>query len=229
MVLSKMEKIMNKHRQKKTVGAKIVSFLMFFMPVVFLTPGHTLHSYPDPASITSNKVHNLYLTTGLVIRKEVILPAAADRVWQAWTTEKGVTGFFAPEASVDLAIGGKYEMYFDPKQPKGKQGSEGCRILSFVPSEMLSFTWNAPLSIPGVRKERTWVVLTFEELTQERTRLSLVHLGWQAGPEWKKALVYFDRAWEIVLGRLHHYLQQGPLDWKSPYTPEANKISSENG
>ena len=221
-----MEKIMNKHWQKIIIGTKTVRFLMFFILTAVLTPGHILCSSPAPASVTSNEGQKLYLTTGLVIRKEVILPAAADRVWQAWTTEKGVTGFFAPEASVDLAIGGKYEMYFDPKQSIGKKGSEGCRILSFVPSEMLSFTWNAPLSMAEVRKYNTWVVLTFEELTPEKTRLSLVHLGWQAGPEWEKALVYFDRAWEIVLGRLNHYLQKGPLDWKSPYTPEFNKKSA---
>jgi len=213
---------MQKYRQQKTIGTKTIGVLIFFILVVVLTPEHILCSSPGPASVTLNKGQKLYLTTGLVIRKEVILPAAADRVWQAWTTEKGVTGFFAPEASVDLAIGGKYEMYFDPKQSIGKKGSEGCRILSFVPSEMLSFTWNAPLSMAEVRKSNTWVVMTFEELTPEKTRLSLVHLGWQAGPEWEKALVYFDRAWEIVLGRLNHYLQKGPLDWKSPYTPETN-------
>lgn len=216
---------MNRFRQKM-IGPGIFYILMFLILAVVLTPGHILHSNIGAASVTSNEGQKLYLTTGLVIRKTVILPAAVNRVWQAWTTEKGVTGFFAREASVDLAVGGKYEMYFDPKQPKEKKGSEGCRILSFVPSEMLSFTWNAPLSMPAVRKERTWVVLTFEQLTPKKTRLSLVHLGWQAGPEWEKALVYFDRAWEIVLGRLHYYLQKGPLDWKSPYTPEVNKNSS---
>lgn len=221
-----MEKIMDRHRQQKNIGTKTMEVLMFFILITILTPDQILHSYMNPASVTSNSGEKLYLTTGLVIRKEVILPAAADRIWQAWTTEKGVTGFFAPEASVDLAIGGKYEMYFNPKQSMGKKGSEGCRILSFVPSEMLSFTWNAPLSMAEVRKMNTWVVLTFKELTPEKTRLSLVHLGWQAGPEWEKALVYFDRAWEIVLGRLNHYLQKGPLDWKSPYTPEVNKKSS---
>lgn len=217
---------MNKHKQKIKIGIKTMEVLILFILVVILTPDHILYSSPGPTSVTSNNGQKIYLTTGLVIRKEVILPATADRVWQAWTTEKGVTGFFAPEASVDLAIGGKYEMYFDPKQSMGKKGSEGCRILSFVPSEMLSFTWNAPLSMAEVRKSNTWVVMTFEELTPGKTRLSLVHLGWQAGPEWEKALVYFDRAWEIVLGRLNHYLQKGPLDWKSPYAPETIKKGS---
>ena len=214
---------MIKDSHKNIAETKTFFILLLVILSVVLTPDQILLSVDDSVSITSNDGQKLYLTTGLVIRKEVILPATPDRIWQAWTTDKGATGFFAPRASVDLAIGGKYEMYFDPEQPKGKQGSEGCRILSFIPGEMLSFTWNAPPSMAGVRKRNTWVVITITELSPGKTRLSLVHLGWQAGPEWKKALVYFDRAWEIVLGRLHHYLQKGPLDWTSPYTPEINR------
>jgi uncharacterized protein YndB with AHSA1/START domain len=214
---------MNDDSHKNFAEIKTSFILMLLILIVVLAPDQILLSVHDSVSIASNDGQKLYLTTGLVIRKEVILPATPDRIWQAWTTDKGVTGFFAPHASVDLAIGGKYEMYFDPKQPKGKQGSEGCRILSFVPREMLSFTWNAPPSMAGVRKKNTWVVVTFTELSPGKTRVSLVHLGWQAGPEWEKALIYFDRAWEIVLGRLHHYLQKGPMDWRSPYTPEINR------
>jgi len=161
----------------------------------------------------------LFLTTGLIIRKIVVVPAPVDDVWKAWTTLEGVKTFFAPDASLELAVGGDYEMYFAPEQPEGLRGGEGCKILSFVPGEMLSFTWSAPPSIPEVRKERTWVVLTFQPLEGDKTQVSLVHLGWQAGEEWQKALKYFDRAWEIVLGRLQYRFQTGPLDWKKPFTP----------
>jgi uncharacterized protein YndB with AHSA1/START domain len=124
---------------------------------------------------------------------------------------------------VELAVGGDYEMYFDPKQPEGLRGSEGCKILSFVPGEMLSFTWNAPPSIPEVRGQHTWVVLTFHALETKKTQVSLIHLGWQVGEEWQKALQYFDRAWEVVLGRLHYRFQKGPINWKSPFTPPVKK------
>lgn len=161
----------------------------------------------------------LYMTTGLIIRKAVIIPASVDDVWKAWTTKEGVVTFFAPKASVELAVGGDYEMYFDPKQPQGQRGSEGCKILSFVPGEMLSFTWSAPPSMPDVRKERTWVVLFFRELEGNKTRIDLLHLGWQMGEEWQEAFRYFDRAWEVVLGRLQYRFQKEPINWKSPFTP----------
>jgi uncharacterized protein YndB with AHSA1/START domain len=171
--------------------------------------------------VGTNEIHaeKIELTTGLAIRKAVIVPAPVAEVWKAWTTEKGVVTFFAPKAAVELAVGGKYEMYFAPKQPRGQKGGEGNTILSFSPEEMLSFTWNAPPSLPEVRKERTWVVLTFKPLEAGKTQISLIHLGWKIGEEWQKALQYFDKAWEVVLGRLQYRFQNGPIDWKNPFTP----------
>lgn len=159
------------------------------------------------------------MTTGLMIRKAVMVPASADEVFDAFTTLEGVKTFFAPDASLELAVHGKYEMYFDPKAPKGQKGGEGNKILSFIPGEMLSFTWNAPPSLPNVRKEQTWVVLTFQPKGPKQTQVNLFHLGWQMGDEWQKAFQYFDKAWEVVLSRLAYRFQKGPIDWKKPFTP----------
>lgn len=203
-------------------------FRLAFMLLV-LAPGMiSVQGNPYGQSGSSNQEKNtrgkkLFLTTGLAIRKAVIVPAHADRVWEAWTTVKGVTSFFAPQASIELAVFGDYEMYFNPEQPEGQRGSEDCQILSFSPGEMLSFSWNAPTSMPGVRKERTWVVLNFQPQEGNKTRVTLIHLGWQMGKEWQDALKYFDKAWEVVLGRLQYRFQQGPIDWKKPFTPGEGK------
>lgn len=161
----------------------------------------------------------LFLSTGLIIRKTVDVNAAVDNTWEAWTTDEGVRSFFAPGSRIELAIGGDYELYFDRKGKTGQKGSEGCKILSFLPGEMLSFTWNNPPSIPDIRNEHTWVVLFFQSMEEEKTRVTLVHLGWQAGESWQKALKYFDKAWDLVLGRLQYRFLNGPLDWKNPFTP----------
>jgi len=160
-----------------------------------------------------------FLSTGLMLRKVVEVPASPDDVWKAWTTPEGVKSFFAPETSLELAINGDYEMYFDPSAPAGQRGGEGNKVLSFLPGEMLSFTWNAPPSLPNVRKERTWVVIYFQALDAKKTKVSFIHLGWQVGEEWQKALQYFDRAWDIVLGRLQYRFAVGPIDWEKPFTP----------
>ena len=73
-----------------------------------------------------------------MIQKEVTVAAPVAEIWQAWTTEEGALTFFAPKANVELAIGGRYEMLFDPAAPPGSQGGEGLKILSYLPEEMLS-------------------------------------------------------------------------------------------
>ena len=155
-----------------------------------------------------------------MIEKTVIVPSPIDQVWEAWTTAFGAESFFAPRANIALSIGGPYELLFNLDAPPGSQGSEGMQVLSFLPPEMLSFEWNAPPSFSGVRGRKTWVVVLFDELTGERTLVGLTHLGWQEGDEWDQVHAYFQRAWDVVLGRLVHRFANCPLDWEQPFTPE---------
>jgi len=110
-------------------------------------------------------------------------------------------------------------MYFDLDAPPGSQGGEGCRVLSYLPQQVLSFSWNAPPEFPNVRKERTWVVILLEELAKRRVKVKLTHLGWKEGQEWDEVFRYFERAWGTVLARLEHRFSAGPIDWHDPYTP----------
>jgi uncharacterized protein YndB with AHSA1/START domain len=153
------------------------------------------------------------------IRKQIVVAAPVTQVWNAWTTREGATSFFAPRANLELAIGGPYEMLFDLEAPPGSQGSEGCKILSYLPPEMLSFDWNAPPQQPNVRRERTWVVVQLEPQGAGATRVKVTHLGWGEGEEWEQVFDYFVRAWRVVLGRLERRFAFGPVDWRDPYRP----------
>jgi len=157
------------------------------------------------------------------IRKEVTVQATPAQVFEAWTTLAGVRSFFAPDANMELRLGGPYEMLFDPEANEGGRGSEGCRILSYLPGEMLSFDWNNPPKLPSIRQEKTWVVVRFDDAGGGRTRLTLTHLGWRTGGEWPQAHAYFERAWDVVLYRLLVCFEKGPINWsKPPYPPAGN-------
>lgn len=152
-----------------------------------------------------------------VVKAEVIAPASLEQVWQAWTTVEGLKSFFAPACKVDLRVGGAYEMYFNPAGAPGERGGEGNAILAIQPQNMLAFTWNAPPSLPNVRRQHTSVVVRFKEIAPGQTKVTLVQSGWGAGEEWDKAFAYFNRAWpEIVLPRLQHRFAKGPIDWNNP-------------
>ncbi len=157
-----------------------------------------------------------------MIRKEIVVDTSMSEVWKAWTTTEGAVTFFAPEANIELARGGSYELLFDLDAPEGSRGGEGLKILSFLPEEMLSFEWNAPPQYPAVRGQRTWVVVQFFRCGNHKVRVRLTHLGWKKGEEWDKAFRYFERAWDVVLARLKHRFAEGPIDWINPYSPPRN-------
>ncbi len=151
------------------------------------------------------------------IQFSLTIPAPVSDVWAAWTTMEGAKTFFAPACKVDLRPGGAYEMYFNLAAPPGQQGGENMILLAIQPERLLSFTWNAPPSLPKVRGQMTHVTVRFEEEGEDQTLVSLVHDGWGEGGEWDQAYTYFTRAWgEIVLPRLQYRFKSGPVDWENP-------------
>jgi uncharacterized protein YndB with AHSA1/START domain len=141
---------------------------------------------------------------------EAVIPAMPGDVWKCWATEEGMKSFMT-DCKIELKIGGAYELYFGGKDvPAGERGSEGCKVLSYEPGRMLSFTWNAPPKFAHARAERTWVVVHVEPHGAHATKVTLKHYGFaekaaefpgHAG-EWKEARAYFANAWPHVTGAL---------------------------
>jgi len=139
------------------------------------------------------------------LAKEVVVVAPPDDVWAAWTSNEGIASWWGPAATdIDLRIGGTFEILFNMGAPVGERGSEGCRILAYVPGELLSFTWNAPPHLP-LRAANTWVVLTFTDREPGSTCVRLVHTGFLDGQDWDDYMSYFDNAWGYVLGLLKEH------------------------
>ncbi|MGH9778617.1 MAG: SRPBCC family protein [Candidatus Acidiferrales bacterium] len=153
------------------------------------------------------------------LRKQVTVAAPLAEVWKAWTTTEGVKTFFGPEAKVEAAVGGPFEIYFGPSQPEGQRGSEGCKVHSVVPMKLLAFTWNAPPTIPTIRNSgvHTVVYIELDESGPDQTRVTMTHVGWGAGEDWDKAYQYFDRAWDAVLGNLRYRFAVGPVQWPGAF------------
>ena len=153
--------------------------------------------------------------TERMLKFSVDVPASVADVWHAWTTEAGATTFFARACHIDLRVGGAYEMYFAPDAPAGERGGDGLTILAIQPERMLSFTWNAPPSLPDVREQHTAVTIRLYPLPANQTRVTLIHSGWGEGGQWDDAFAYFANAWgEVVLPRLQQCFATGPVKWE---------------
>ena len=147
------------------------------------------------------------------IEKEVVVAATPDQVWDAWTTRAGVVSFFAPDAEVDARVGGAFHVFINPFAEPGAKGADDMRFMALQPKRMLSFDWNAPPSIPEIRKQRTFVMIRIEPVDATSTRVTLYHTGWGDGADWDQAYAYFDRAWGNVLANLKKRFETGPVDW----------------
>jgi len=146
-----------------------------------------------------------------VVRVEGNVNAPVAAVWRAFTTSQGAEEFFAQKANINLAIGGPYEIQFDPADDRS--GTKGLKILSYVPDEMISFQWNAPPEFPDVRNGGMWVVVQMHPVDAFTTHVVITHLGWKTGPEWDQAYAHFQQGWSELLSRLEKRFADGPIDW----------------
>jgi uncharacterized protein YndB with AHSA1/START domain len=133
-----------------------------------------------------------------------LIPANQKSVWEKWTTRKGINSFFGSESKIELTLGGSFEVYFNMDIEYGLRGSEGSIIISYLPYEMLSFTWNAPPSIMEVRNSshKSWVVIFLDKIDELTTELKFTHYGWLEGASWDESFNYFTKAWEYVINNL---------------------------
>jgi uncharacterized protein YndB with AHSA1/START domain len=148
------------------------------------------------------------------INEKITVKANIDDVWKAWTTAEGIKTFFAPDAKVELRVDGPFEIYINPLAEAGQKGADDMRILAFQDKKMLTFTWNAPPSLPEARKQRTVVIVRFISRGDALTDVTLQHVGWGEGGEWDKAFDYLTKAWPNVLKNLKKRFDDGPVDWK---------------
>ncbi len=155
---------------------------------------------------------SLFPASGLVenpLIKEVIVKASPADVFKLWATPEGIRSWLVQDCTIDLRIGGPFELYFGgPDVPQADRGSNGCQILSYVPGEMLAFSWNAPPKFPVERAQRAWVVLTLTAAEPGQTKVRLVHTGFGTGGQWPQVREYFDAAWGRVLGALKEHCEK---------------------
>ena len=149
------------------------------------------------------------------IDEKITVKASVEEVWRAWTTSEGIKTFFAPDAEVELRVDGPFQIYMNPFAAPGLKGADGMRVIGFQDKKMLSFTWNAPPSLPEARKQRTVVIVRMVARGEALTDVSIHHVGWGEGSEWDKAFEYFAKAWPNVLKNLKKRFDDGPIDWTS--------------
>ena len=147
------------------------------------------------------------------IVETILVKASVAQVWQAWTTKAGVVSFFAPDANIEAKVDGAYEVFMNPSAKPGEKGADGMRVLALEENAMLSFTWNAPPSMPVARAQRTVVTVHMAPRGDVLTEVSLTHSGFGNNTTSQQARSYFEKAWPSVMKNLKKRFDDGPIDW----------------
>jgi uncharacterized protein YndB with AHSA1/START domain len=195
---------------------KCAAAALFLAAAVISCPA-MLHGTPNVAGAKAGQPRS--------VRVEGDVNAPVSEVWRVFTTSEGAMEFFAEKANIQLALGGPYEIQFDPKDERS--GTKGLKILSFAPDEMISFQWNAPPEMPEVRNGGTWVVVQMRPEGPDRTHVTISHLGWKEGAEWDQAYLHFIEGWSELINRLRQRFTSGPIDWNKQHMMYQKTTSAE--
>jgi uncharacterized protein YndB with AHSA1/START domain len=135
------------------------------------------------------------------LRHEVILDAPVDEVWKVFTTKEGVESWMVPLAEVDFRLGGTLKTNYNAKGTIGDEGTITQHVLAFEPLRMITWQSSPPANAPNFIKVacQGWAVIRFDELSPRRTRVTVTGCGYGTGPDWDKALEFFERgnAWTL--------------------------------
>ncbi len=175
-----------------------------------------------PKDLLPEQTYLNKVKTGRALNFEATLNLSPPEVFLLWSTSAGVKKFFAPDAKVDPAFGGRYEIIFDPESdPDGKSaGTHGARILRYEKDKALAFEWTMPPFAPELNTKPlpTWIELQFEAVAGHsgKTRISIAHYGFGNGENWDKSYKFFrDSSWPAVVKRLKQYCNDKIDPWKS--------------
>ena len=138
------------------------------------------------------------------------LPIAPERAWQLFTTQAGLESWLAPAAEVELRVGGRYALYWQPGT-REDNSTIGCAITALATEELIAFQWRSPVMFKPFANGAdplTHVVVSFAR-TAGGTRVHLVHSGWRSAPEWEEARVWQERAWRGAFAELERVAAAG--------------------
>jgi uncharacterized protein YndB with AHSA1/START domain len=129
--------------------------------------------------------------------------ATPERVFALWTEPEGLVQWWPEAAVFEPRVGGEIRLEF----PQGHVTGEVTR---FEPPTAVGFTWIRS-DFPGYP---TRVDVSLTDLGDGRTRVELVHSGWDALPEdyvaqWKPV---HNAGWEHFLRLLDDLIAGRPVD-----------------
>lgn len=153
---------------------------------------------------------------------ETEIKAPVGEVWKAFTTRAGLEAWMAPRVDIDLKVGGTMRANYDPKGKIGDDNTIGNTILAYDPERMLALKATTfPKGFPFAAAARsTWSVFYFSKVAPQRTKITVVGLGYTSDKQSQQMRRFFAAANAQSFAKLRQ-----ALEGKAARTPPGSGAS----
>ena len=126
-----------------------------------------------------------------------------NNLLESWLTEK---------ADVEPIIKGKYELFWDPSNPKDNS-TIGCKVTGIELNKFISFDWKGPVQFKSFMNSAdplTHVIVFFSASgsNHNNTTMHFFHTGWRKTQEWQEARNFFENAWKKAFKELKERIRE---------------------
>lgn len=136
--------------------------------------------------------------------REAVITGPAELVWGLLTTDAGIRSWLAPQAEVDLRVGGFVKTHQDPEGRLGDPQTAVSRVIALRPKRSVSFRLEqAPEGYPFASMiEGTWYDLALDALPGGKTRIRCKGNGLATG--WASTMVrpVFNQGVDMIFEHL---------------------------
>ena len=139
------------------------------------------------------------------IKKTLEINASPESIFNALTTPGELTQWFPDQAILEPKVGGKMKFTFFAKNAENLDRDffpEG-EIIEFIQNKKLAYTWQ-PNHIP--KFPRTVVTWILEEISKNKTRVTLIHSGFTGEP--LEMFKEHHTGWDYFTTRLIQYCEK---------------------
>ncbi len=133
---------------------------------------------------------------------QVTIPLPPRLIFAAFTDPAQLAEWLRARATVELRVGGRYELAFTGETPFESRGT----VTHLTPDVELGFSWLGPPPFEELmnRETPTHVYVRLQE-SPEGIDVTLEHTGWKSGDAWEEARSWHFHLWDEALHRLKEH------------------------
>ena len=144
-----------------------------------------------------------------IIVVSTILNCNVEEAFTYFTENKKLELWLTKKAKVEPQIGAPYELFWEPEDPENNS-TLGCKVLAVNAPHYINFEWKGPRQYEHFMNDAdplTNVTVLFTPM-DEKTQVTLLHVGWRANKEWQDAWEYFDQGWRPPFEKLEKLINK---------------------